>query len=151
MDKRAEARKRYIESDISQRELAAEFGVHFTTVARWSREENWPELRKQHASKMQAAASKALDKAIESSGVQKAAKSLAEYLEQVRKALDFGLSLTIKGLREPGLSFNDLGQGINALTKIAQTQVNIAEFASKTQGDDESDPLERLAKAIEES
>lgn len=118
--KRDRARQRYIESEIGQRALASEVGVDPKTIARWSVEENWPDLRQQHARRMSALKQDAIAKAVTDDTVRETAKALADDLEKYRKALDWTLGLAVQGLRDPSLKFKDLGQGIGSLAKLIQ-------------------------------
>lgn len=118
--KREAARKRYVESDIGLRDLSDELDIGLRTLARWSKDEDWPQLRQRHSTTMATLRQQALQEAHKSEAVKDAAKDLANDLDKYRKALDFGLGLVIKGLREPSLAFKDLGQGIGSLAKLVQ-------------------------------
>lgn len=46
-----EIRQEYIKTNISYRELANKYGVHYTSVGRKGKEEDWPKQRQQHSDK----------------------------------------------------------------------------------------------------
>lgn len=125
--KREAARKRYVESELGLREIAAEFKAGQRTVYSWSSDEDWPLLRQQHRSAMAAIRQQALHEVAKDAAVKEAATAVANSLDKYRRAVDFALGLTIKGLRAPNLGFKDLGQGVGALARLIQAAVSLEE------------------------
>lgn len=62
-DERIEAQQKYVTGELTIRELAEEMRINPSTVARWSKENGWPELRKAFEQRaMQKAITKASNK-----------------------------------------------------------------------------------------
>lgn len=100
-DERIEAQQKYVTGSMTIRELAEEMGLNPSTLARWSKENGWPELRRTFE---QRAMQKAITKASS-----KRADKLARLLE-ASGTLEDALILATRQFKQALQAHEDMGK-----------------------------------------